>query len=141
MALIITSSWVGYSLPEVRQSSAQLEYLWVGLVGEAEAAAAASGELAMVSAGFTGEVRWVETLFFVLVLFVWSVDLAEAFTLALEMILIIFAKCHGLKLWSPVAQVEDLFHCVLIVEEPCCSVCGVCFDQLVCEARCFSDPR
>ena len=95
----ITSSWVGYNLPELRQSSAQLEYLWVGLGGEAEAAAAASGDLAMVSAGFTGEVRWVETLFFVLVLFVWSVDLAEAFTLALEMILIIFLTL-GLPLCS-----------------------------------------
>jgi hypothetical protein len=86
------SSWFGYILPEARQSSAQLAYLWVGVAGEAGATEVADGGAATVCAGFTGEVRLVETMFFVLVLFTRSVDLAEAFTLALEMILMIFSS-------------------------------------------------
>jgi hypothetical protein len=67
------SSWLGYILPEARQSSA---LLWVRVVGEAKG-------VATVGAGCMGKIRWVggdDAR---------SVALSEAFTLALEMILTI----------------------------------------------------
>jgi hypothetical protein len=50
------------------------------------------------------------------------------------------AKCHGLKLWSPIAQAEDAFHRIFGVQEPSCGVRGVYLYQRIREARCFSNP-
>jgi hypothetical protein len=49
------------------------------------------------------------------------------------------AECHGLEIWSPVAQVEDLFYCIFVVKVPVCGMCGVCLYHLIRQARCFFD--
>ena len=50
------------------------------------------GRANKVCVGSEGEVTWDETMPAAPALFTWSVDLAEAFTLALEMILMILSS-------------------------------------------------